>query len=82
MSCVLKEENHLSVREFLEKMKIDEQNKCTFCNISNFKKNIGNNNFITLNRSEKKLSVIHFNKKNKLLGVMNIKYCPICGREL
>lgn len=82
MSCVLKEENHLSASEFLERLKLKEQDKCMFCNISNEMKDIGNENMITLDKNMKKLVVTHFNKKNKLLGVMDIKYCPMCGREL
>ena len=55
--------------------------RCVFCS-DNKSVCIGNNHFISLNIHSKKLAITKFDKKNKLIGCLDVEYCPICGRAL
>lgn len=82
MNYVLNDEMYSTKKDFLKKIIEEKHRKCMFCNNSSSKIYIGNDNLISLDKNSKQLVVTHFKKKNKLLGVMKIKYCPMCGKEL
>lgn len=64
-----------SVRE------VQETQGCRFC-IGNQKIYIGNENTCSVDKQNKKLLISHSKKKSKLISVMDINYCPKCGRKI
>ena len=74
--------NNMSFIECVNEYDEKRHRSCVYCNISNRHIDIGNHNLLSIDKNRKKIVATHFNKRNTLLGMADIQYCPICGRRL
>lgn len=65
-----------------DKFRKQSHKECQFCLENMNSIYIGNDNTMLLDAHNKKIIIKHYKKKSKIIGMIDIRYCPLCGRDL